>query len=350
MSEIIDCPLNLVWKKYDLDFGNAKIDLWCPQPEDFDKYAIGNWRRRDGIDKAEFESLPAFQEWKKKMQENLFQQERDEKHPHHERPYALRSIHVKSITRFPNGRVGFIKMDAWIQREPLAETANQHRDPDMFPVNYSDTLYETVFLRGANVAILMILRPSDKLDESWVILTEQARVPACSLGFLEIPAGMMDTEGNFAGVAAREIQETTGLKIPERELFNMTELALKDSKSDTEMLAEAMYPSPGSSDEQISIFLWEKVMDRVHIQALKRNITGLRTGGEVITLRLVRYRDLWKLGARDAKTLGAWALYEGLSTSGMLNEEANQRAKALRTDKVISPVTAMLRSFKKRSL
>lgn len=346
MSEIIDRPPNFTWKNYELEFGNSKVSLWCPQTDDFDKYGRGDWRRRGGIDKEEFEGFKAFQEWKKTMRENLARQDIDEKHPHHARPYSLKSIHIKAITRFPNGKVGFVSMDAWIQRQPDAEQTTQPSDP----VDYNNTLYETVFLRGGSVAMLMILRPSDKRDERWVILTEQARTPACSLRFIEIPAGMMDAENNFAGVAAREIKEETGLKIPESELINMTELALKDSDGDTETLAKAMYPSPGGCDEHISLFLWEKEMDRVHIEALKGKITGLRTGGEAITLRLEKYTDLWKVGARDAKTLGAWALYEGLSSSGMLDQEEKQRAKRLRTENTVTPVTALLGSFKKRSL
>lgn len=348
MSEIIDFPPNFTWKKYDLEFDNTTVSLWCPQIDDFDKYGPDDWRRRGGIDKTELEGFKAFQEWKKTMQENLARQDRDEKHPHHRRPYSLKSIHVKSITRFPNGKVGFVTMDAWIQRDPAAEQTNRSTDPKAFPVDYNNTLYETVFLRGGSVAMLMILRPSDKRDERWVILTEQARVPACSLRFVEIPAGMMDAENNFAGVAAREIKEETGLKIPESELINMTELALQDSKDDTETLAKAMYPSPGGCDEHISLFLWEKEMDRVHIEALKGKITGLRTGGEAITLRLVKYTDVWKVGARDAKTLGAWALYEGLSSSGMLNQEEKKRAKRPRTETGGSPFTALLSSIKKR--
>jgi 8-oxo-dGTP pyrophosphatase MutT (NUDIX family) len=322
---------------------------WCPHTSDFGEHKRGSWKRKGGIDKDELEGFKAFQEWKKTMQTNLARQERDETHPHHNRPYSLRSIHIQAVTRFPNGLVGFVKMDAWIQREATLEQKNETQDPAEVPVDYRNTLYETVFLRGGSVAVLMILRPSDKRDERWVILTEQARVPACSMRFIEIPAGMIDAENNFRGVAAREIEEETGLKIPESELINMTELALKDSDDDpqAETLVKAMYPSPGGCDEHISLFLWEKEMDRVHIEALKGKITGLRTAGEMITLRLEKYTDLWKVGARDAKTLGAWALYEGLSSSGTLDQEEKQRnAKKPRTEK---PLSAFLSSLKRRA-
>ena len=48
-------------------------------------------------------------------------------------------------------------------------------------------------------------------DEKRAILTIQPRIPAGSLTFAEIPAGMLDDAGSFAGAAAKEIQEETGL-------------------------------------------------------------------------------------------------------------------------------------------
>ena len=99
----------------------------------------------------------------------------------------------------------------------------------------------------------MILRPNDKPDERWVIMTEQPRVAAGSLQFLEIPAGMLDDSMNFAGSAARQIAEEVGLNIKWKELKNMTELATQGRKV-PEKLSNAMYPSPGGCDEFISIF------------------------------------------------------------------------------------------------
>lgn len=348
MSGIIDQPPDFTWRRYDLEFGDTKVDLWCPQTRDFNEHGKGSWERKGGIDKDEFEGFMAFQNWKRTMQTNLARQERDERHPHYSRPYSLKSIHIQSITRFPNGKVGFVKMDAWIQRDATPEQQMEFTHPQMCPVDYRNTLYETVLLRGGSVAVLMIMRPSDKRDERWVLLTEQARTPACSLRFIEIPAGMMDAEDNFAGVAAREIQEETGLKIPASELINMTELALKDLDDDPETLAKAMYTSPGGCDEHISLLLWEKNMDRVHIEALRGKITGLRTEGESITLRLEKFTDLWKVGARDAKTLGALALYEGLSSSGTLYQEEKQRdMKGKQAEKYNKPLSAFLASLAK---
>jgi 8-oxo-dGTP pyrophosphatase MutT (NUDIX family) len=52
--------------------------------------------------------------------------------------------------------------------------------------------------------------PQDSQDEKHVLLTIQPRIPAASLAFPELPAGMVDDGGNFAGAAAREIKEELG--------------------------------------------------------------------------------------------------------------------------------------------
>lgn len=46
--------------------------------------------------------------------------------------------------------------------------------------------------------------------------------------------------------------------------------------------------------------------------------TGLRDHGEKITLMLCPLEDLWRTGARDAKALGAFALYSGLNSDGLV--------------------------------
>jgi ADP-sugar diphosphatase len=62
-------------------------------------------------------------------------------------------------------------------------------------------------------------------------------------------------------------------------------------------------------------------LDRQEIEDLKSNLTGQRTQGEMITLRVCEYEDLWQHGARDAKTLASWALYEGLNRQGLIERE-----------------------------
>lgn len=130
---------------------------------------------------------------------------------------------------------------------------------------------------------------------------------------------MLDDSGTFAGGAAKEIQEETGLSIPHTELIDMTSLALQSQESkDEDMLQRAVYPSPGGSDEFIPMFLCQKRMPRKDIEELQGKLTGLRHHGEKITLKVVPLENLWKEGLKDGKTLAAWALYKGLKQEGKI--------------------------------
>lgn len=131
---------------------------------------------------------------------------------------------------------------------------------------------------------------------------------------------MLDDSGTFAGGAAKEIHEETGLSIPQSELVDMTSLALQavHEPDDGETLQKAVYPSPGGSDEFVPFFLCQKRMPRADIEGLQGRLSGLRQEGEKITLKVVPLESLWKEGLRDGKTLAAWALYKGLKQEGRI--------------------------------
>ena len=131
---------------------------------------------------------------------------------------------------------------------------------------------------------------------------------------------MIDDSGTFAGAAAKEIAEETGLEVPASELVNLTEMAVPDvaDGEHEEKLQRAVYLSPGGSDEFLPLFLWQKRVPRERLKEWEGKLTGLRDHGEKITLKIVRLENLWKAGARDAKTLAAWAMYEGLKRENKL--------------------------------
>jgi ADP-sugar diphosphatase len=187
-----------------------------------------------------------------------------------------------------------------------------------------ERLPASVFLRGPSVAVLVLLVPEDAAhdsDERYAVLTVQPRVPAGSLAFVELPAGMVDDAGSFAGAAAKEMQEELGLEIRDDELTCLSELANPQSETaeaDEEDLPKAMYPSAGGCDEHVTIYVHERRVPRAQLKEWSGKLTGLRDHGEKITLKIVPMRDLWREGARDAKCLAAVALWEGLKREGKL--------------------------------
>lgn len=253
------------------------------------------------LSKDQLLRFPAFNIWLSTLQHSLSLQQQPS-HEFHKDPYVLRQINIQAADFFKGGRLGFVKLKANVSN------------------GNGETLPGSVFLRGGSVGMLLILQPDDAPPSSEegkrAILTVQPRIPAGSLAFPEIPAGMLDDSGTFAGAAAKEIHEETGLVIPQDELIDMSSLALQcvlESRGDdNESLQKAVYPSPGGSDEFIPLFLCQKRLARKDIEGLQGRLTGLRQEGEKITLKVVPLEDLWKEGLRDGKTLAAWALYNGL--------------------------------------
>ncbi|KAL9099360.1 MAG: hypothetical protein Q9163_005136 [Psora crenata] len=252
-------------------------------------------------------SFPAFKTWINTLQHSLKTQE-SKAHAFSSAPYKLRKIDIQAVDFFGGGRIGFVKLKA--------EVSNDQ----------GEKLPGSVFLRGGSVGMMLILQPDDVPEGSetdkQVILTVQPRVPAGSLTLAELPAGMLDDSGTFAGGAAKEIAEEVGLEIPADDLINLTELAIpshsSDAEGEEERLQRAVYSSPGGSDEFVPLFLWQKRVKRDTLKAWQGKLTGLRDQGEKIALKLCPLEALWKVAARDSKALSAWAMYQGLKNEGKL--------------------------------
>ncbi|KAK4135839.1 hypothetical protein BT67DRAFT_376377 [Trichocladium antarcticum] len=269
-----------------------------------------------GLTQDQLLAFHPFTTWLATLQTSLLSQTTTPAHPFHSAPYALHSITVQSHDLFgrpPHARVGFVKLTTHI-----ANAAGE-------------TLPGAVFLRGPSVAMLVMLLPDDgptiarggkeedeEEEERYVLLTVQPRIAAGSLGFVELPAGMVDEAGNFRGAAAMEIREELGMEIAARELVCLSDLVGGEGGEGGEggLLPWAVYPSPGGCDEYVPIYMHERRVPRAQLGEWEGKLTGLREHGEKITLRLVRMRDLWRVGARDAKSLAAVALWEGLRREG----------------------------------
>ncbi|KAI0397679.1 hypothetical protein F5Y17DRAFT_320423 [Xylariaceae sp. FL0594] len=279
--------------------------------------------------KEQLDSFSPFRKWLDTLTHSLSLQHKNPQHPFHADPYALQSIEIQSVDMW-GARVGFLKLKADIRNG-----AGEH-------------LGGSVFLRGPAVAMLVMLIPDDAPttttageeaeEERYVVLTKQPRVPAGSLDFTELPAGMVDDADDdgeeeetassskvFAGAAAREIKEELDMEIPASELVSLTDLAAEktskgqdDDGDNQETVPFAMFPSAGGCDEYIPILMHERRVPRKTLEEWQGRLTGLRRDGEKITLKIVPMRDLWREGLRDAKALAAVALWEGLKREGKL--------------------------------
>jgi len=136
------------------------------------------------------------------------------------------------------------------------------------------------------------------------VITLQPRVPIGQFQFPEIPAGMLDHSGDFAGVAAKELQEECDIRISENHnsLADLTEFAFGKR-------FKGMYPSAGGCDEFLRLFVYREEVTRERLEDLTGKLTGDREHGEMITLKIVSLDELWK-EAPDAKALSALFLYD----------------------------------------
>ncbi|CAM6118133.1 unnamed protein product [Calypogeia fissa] len=207
---------------------------------------------------------------------------------------SLKKVTIQNVDFF-GSRVGFVKFKAEVIDEQTGAK-----------------LPGIVFGRGGAVGILMLLECE---GEKYAILTEQARVPV-GRTLLELPAGMLDSDvGDFVGTAAREIEEETGIRIQTADLVDLTAL-LDDSTG------RKMFPSPGGSDEDITLFLYRNHVNKEVITSLQGAETGLRDHGELIKVKVVPYSSLWRSTA-DSKALAAIAIYEMATREGILPPAPN---------------------------
>ena len=197
----------------------------------------------------------------------------------------IAEIEVQSVDMF-GPRIGFIKFKS-------RALLNLGGDEGMVEVP------GIVFMRGGAVGVLVILECE---GEEHTILTYQARVPVGTANLPEIPAGMLDGSGNFAGKAASEMKEETGIQVTNGDLVDLTEM-VQGGKGH-----KGVWLSPGGSDEFMRFFLYRKKWPKAEIEALEGKLTGLRESGELIKLTVLPYEDL--IAAPDGKTLCAIALYD----------------------------------------
>ncbi|XP_074304045.1 nudix hydrolase 14, chloroplastic-like [Silene latifolia] len=202
---------------------------------------------------------------------------------------SLNKVIIQGVDYFGK-RVGFLKFKA-----------------DILDKEIGQKVPGIVFARGPAVAILILLESE---DETYAVLTEQVRVPTGRF-VLELPAGMLDDDqGDFVGTAVREVEEETGINLKVEDMVELT--SFLDPST-----GRKVFPSPGGCDEELSFFLYQGKVAKETIQELQGKKTGLQDHGELIKVRVVPYKQLWRATA-DAKVLMAIALYEMAKRENLL--------------------------------
>lgn len=216
-----------------------------------------------GIEPFMFSSMlkgyKPFSEWCKNVDKNL----------------EIRGLTIQGVDYF-GAHIGFLKFSA-----------------EAYSRIHGERVPGIVFMRGGSVAVLLVLT-DEQTKEEYVVLTEQARVPVGQASFVEIPAGMMDNEGDVTGVAIREVAEETGIEVKRTELQSLG----------------SYYSSPGGSDELISLFYLERSVPSTFIKSLESKLTGV-DAHERITVRIRKLEEAVK-SMNDGKSLLAILLYRSL--------------------------------------
>lgn len=195
--------------------------------------------------------------------------------------FDIKEIDIQSVDKF-GSKIGFIKLKSIVRSKITGKN-----------------IPGIVFLRGGSVAILIVLKSNGR---KYTILTRQARFPIGKPYFKEIPAGMIDDEDNFTGVAAKELEEETGITIKAEQLLELSKFV-----SD----GNGLYPSPGGCDEIIKLYLYEKDISEAELKNFQGKQCGELNTSEHIILEVIPLDELWK-STSDMKAICALHLYSQL--------------------------------------
>jgi ADP-sugar diphosphatase len=216
-----------------------------------------------GIDMKLAQQSDPFQQWLKKVDR---------------RNFRLKGIRFQSVDTRPDGKVLFVKF--------VADCTHPN----------GGKIHGITFARGGAVAILFVLNCEGK---KFAVLTKQARLPTGKYMFVEVPAGMLDGSGDFAGVAARELEEELGITINARELTDLTKMAGQKN---------GFFLSPGVCEETVRLLYKEITVTRSEMMEMEGRLGGLAEENEVITLAIMPLEKIWRIP--DAKTMLAYLLYK----------------------------------------
>ncbi|QRR00021.1 NUDIX hydrolase [Dyadobacter sandarakinus] len=131
------------------------------------------------------------------------------------------------------------------------------------------------FLKGEVVSVLVCFIEKETREKN-LLLVQQRRICDGSMTY-EHPAGMLDSESDAAGVAAREVFEETGIRVSREQLVQVNK--------------EPYYPSTGTSDEAMYMFYCELELSRQEISKYHNQTQGLISDHEYIKTWVVPFAE-----------------------------------------------------------
>ena len=121
-----------------------------------------------------------------------------------------------------------------------------------------DKMPPICFLKGEVVCVLVCLI-DNQTNEKYLLLVKQRRICDGSTTY-EHPAGMLDSEADAAKVAAKEVQEETGISLKISLLV--------------QLIGHPCHPSSGTSDEAMYFFYCEIRLSPAEIEAYNNQKKG----------------------------------------------------------------------------
>ena len=155
------------------------------------------------------------------------------------------------------------------------------------------------FLRGGAVGVLVILTFEGK---KYIVVVEQPRIGLANLTYPEIPAGMLDGEGNAKKIAVQELWEEAQIKCAEDDLIPLIDNATGQIES-----------SVGVSDEFLKLYLLEKGIDQAEFDKLQDLYIENPKENERITVKLLPFENAHHTFS-DVKSICALYYYQKLKS------------------------------------
>jgi len=131
------------------------------------------------------------------------------------------------------------------------------------------------FLKGEVLCVLICLI-DEVTHEKYLLLVKQRRICDGSMTY-EHPAGMLDSESDAYKVAAKEVEEETGIKVQREDLVQLLDFPA--------------FPSSGTSDEAMYYFYCEIVLPKDKIMGFNDRFMGEASEHERIITEVLPFEE-----------------------------------------------------------